>query len=271
MTKTLRVLSLGAGVQSTAIALMMARGQIEPPEVAVFADTQVEPASVYRHLDWLKRQLPFPVTTVSAGNLGDEILATSRGERINNARPPFFVRNPDGSRGMLRRQCTGDYKIDPIRRHVRTLLGVGPGSRVPSDHQVEMIMGISLDEAGRMKIARDRWQTNVYPLVERRLTRWDCLQWMRRHGFPEPPKSACYPCPFRSDREWRRLRDDDPADFARAVAIDHAIRTPGYGRLVGESYVHASLIPLDAVDFSTPADKGKLNLWEDECDGQCGV
>jgi hypothetical protein len=40
-TTLLRVISLGAGVQSTTMALMAARGEIAPmPDCAIFADTQ---------------------------------------------------------------------------------------------------------------------------------------------------------------------------------------------------------------------------------------
>lgn len=268
---TLRILSLGAGVQSTTIALMMAAGEIPACDRAIFADTQSEPAAVYKHLEWLVHQLPFPVDVVTAGNLGAEILATSRGERRSDARPPFYVKNPDGSRGILRRQCTGDYKIDIIRKHVRELMGVEKGRRVPADKHVTQVIGISLDEDGRMKISRDKWQSNEYPLVDRRMTRWDCEQWLRRSGFPLPSKSACVFCPYRRVSEWRKLRDEAPEDFARAVEIDRAIRAPGYGRLVGECYLHDSMKPLEEVDLSTDAENGQPNLWDDECEGMCGV
>ena len=63
-------ISLGAGVQSSAMALMAAHGEITPmPEAAIFADTQHEPEEVYAWLDWLKEQLPFPVHEVSKGDL----------------------------------------------------------------------------------------------------------------------------------------------------------------------------------------------------------
>ena len=267
----LRVLSLGAGLQSSTIALMMAHGTIPPVDRAIFADTQSEPAAVYEHLKWLTPQLPFPVDVVTRGDLGAEILATSRGESRNDARPPFYVKNKDGSRGILRRQCTGDYKIDIIRKRVRELLGVEKGVRVPASKHVTQVIGISLDESGRMKVSRDKWQTNEYPLVDQRLTRWDCEQWLRRNGYPIPSKSACVFCPYRRVHEWRRLRDEAPADFARAVEIDHAIRAPGYGRLVGECYLHDSMLPLDQVDLSTDAENGQPNLWDDECEGMCGV
>ena len=39
----LRILSLGAGVQSTTLALMAAHGEVEAPDCAIFADTGWEP------------------------------------------------------------------------------------------------------------------------------------------------------------------------------------------------------------------------------------
>jgi 3'-phosphoadenosine 5'-phosphosulfate sulfotransferase (PAPS reductase)/FAD synthetase len=68
--KKLVVISLGAGVQSSTMALMAARGQIEPmPDYAIFADTQAEPKHIYSWLDWLETQLPFPLIRVTKGNL----------------------------------------------------------------------------------------------------------------------------------------------------------------------------------------------------------
>lgn len=69
MNEPIHILSLGAGVRSSILALMAAAGEISPmPTVAIFADTQAEPASVYRWLDWLEKQLPFPVVRATAGN-----------------------------------------------------------------------------------------------------------------------------------------------------------------------------------------------------------
>lgn len=73
----IHVISLGAGVQSTTMALMAAHGEIKPmPDVAIFADTQWEPKAVYDHLDWLgsPNVLPFPIKRVTAGNLRQAIM-----------------------------------------------------------------------------------------------------------------------------------------------------------------------------------------------------
>ena len=43
MNKPLQIISLGAGVQSTALMIMAERGEITPkPDFAIFSDTQTE-------------------------------------------------------------------------------------------------------------------------------------------------------------------------------------------------------------------------------------
>ena len=270
----MHVLSLGAGVQSTTIALMAAHGEITPmPTCAIFADTGREPRAVYDHVAWLRSPnvLPFPVHVVSAGDLGAEIRAASRGEQRNDARPPFFIRNPDGTRGILRRQCTGDYKIDPIQKKVRDLLGLLPGQRGPREATVVQWIGISLDEIVRVKQSRVSWIKNRHPLIDLRMRRWDCLLWLKRHDYPQPPKSACTFCPYRSDESWRHMRDTDPAAWADAIETDRAIRSPGYVGQMGEAYMHDSLLPLEQVDLSTARERGQPDLMGNECEGVCGV
>jgi len=268
----LRVLSLGAGVQSTAIALMMAHGEIEPANCAIFADTGCEPAPVYANLQWLitGANLPFPIHVVSAGDMRQELRRAVEGIRGAHGRPPLHIRNADGSSGMIRRQCTGDYKIDPIRRELRRLLGVPRGRRVPSSVTVAQVIGISADEAHRMKPAREQWITCEWPLVDLGVRRRDCLNWLRDHGYPEPPKSACTICPYRSDAEWARLRETDAEGWRDAIEIDRAIRQGMNGLKADGVYLHRSLRPLDQVQL-TAADRGQGDLWGNECSGHCGV
>lgn len=270
MNDPLRVLSLGAGVQSTTLALMAAHGEFEhAPDCAIFADTSSEPESVYRHLDWLESVLPFPVHRVTAGSLKDAIfLAMNGGAARMDARPPFFTK----SGGTLNRQCTHDHKIAPIERKVRELIGLKPRQRGPKTPVVEMWIGISLDEATRMKPARRSYIVNRWPLIEKRMRRSDCLRWCDGHGYPRPSKSACTFCPFHNDAEWREMKKNDPRSFAEAVAIDAAIR-PGLGRLgpIDDWFVHRKCVPLSEVDLSTDEDRGQINMFENECEGMCGV
>ncbi len=267
----LTVLSLGAGVQSTTLALMAARGEIGPmPDCAIFADTGAEPALVYRHLDWLETQLPFPVYRVSAGNLRDEITTAMQGKNRMDARPPFFTNGG----GMLRRQCTQDFKILPIIKKVRELIGLKKGARGPRSAVVEQWIGISCDEAIRMKPSRLSYIRHRWPLIEAGMHRHHCLKWCEDRQYPKPVKSACTFCPYTDNSRWREMKLNDPESFADAVDIDRIIR----GGMVGpkqpigtEWFVHRDRVPLDEVDLSTAEDRGQLNLFLNECEGMCGV
>jgi 3'-phosphoadenosine 5'-phosphosulfate sulfotransferase (PAPS reductase)/FAD synthetase len=125
----MRVLSLGAGVQSSTLLLMACEGE-EQIDAAVFADTGWEPAAVYKHLDWLESQAQaagIPLHRVSEGDIRSDALDASHGRF---ASMPLYQQNADGTRGMARRQCTSEYKLKPIRRQVK-VLGATPGTRGP--------------------------------------------------------------------------------------------------------------------------------------------
>jgi hypothetical protein len=268
---TLHIISLGAGVQSTTMALMAAHGEITPmPDCAIFADTQSEPSYVYEHLCWLMSGvLPFPVHIVTKGNLGEDIGTTNKNRRFLKSLIPAYVRSNGNPGGMLIRECTRDYKIHPIIKKVRELAGLKWRQRAPKYPIVEQWIGISVDEAVRMKPSGNAWITHRWPLIEKRMRRQDCLQWLERHGYPKPRKSACTFCPYRSDAEWREL---PAADFASAVAVDQRLRGVNKNfRTKGEIYLHGSCVPLTEVDLSTPEDCGQLDLFNNECEGMCGV
>lgn len=256
------------------MALMAAAGEITPmPKCAVFADTQAEPQSVYKWLDWLERELPFPVHRVSAGDLREATLR--RRVSRNNGRVylknfiPSFGVNPDGSFGMMPRKCTYDFKVLPLTQAARRIGKVRRGEKQIKVHQW---IGISSDEALRMKPSRAPFILNVYPLVDRRISRRHCLDWMSRRGFPVPPKSACVFCPYHSDATWRQLKQSAPGDFAKAVKFERELQETAKARNVKQvEYLHSSRIPLDQVDFSTEEERGQLNMFNNECEGMCGV
>lgn len=272
----LNVVNLGAGVQSTTMVLMAAAGELTPmPDCAIFADTGSEPVAVYKHLEWLRSGvLPFPVNVIGDLDLGEEILKATRGEskRGSHARPPFFVKNPDGSRGVLKRQCTGKFKIAPIEKEIRRMLGLKYRQHWPKQHVVTQWIGISRDEATRMT-SNPRPAIHLrYPLIERHMSRSACLHWLSERGYQRPPKSACTFCPYRSDDFWLHLRETDQAGWAQAIAIDEAIRNGMNGAgISGALYLHDSLKPLAEVDLVAPRERPQGNLFENECKGGCGV
>ena len=271
-----RSLSLGAGVQSTVLALMAERGEYDlpKPDVAVFADTGWEPPAVYEHLDWLQEQLSFEVVRVSAGNIKDNILEGTSPDGNNYLGIPAFVVNADGSSTVAARQCTTKYKVRPINRYLRDRLGFTPGRRAPKHVQVEIWMGISADEVLRQKESRDEWATNRYPLIELGFSRAQLLKWFNKH-YPDRylPRSSCIGCPYRTDGEWKWLQFNDPDAFEEAVFVDRALRyVPVVRNAItrkGSAFLHRSRIPLSEVDFDEATDYD--SYMAEECEGLCGI
>ncbi len=283
---TNHVLNLGAGVQSTWVYLAYMRGEIDPAiDVAIFADTGEEPAAVYHHLNWLQSLGGPRIVVRSIGSrLGDDLLHGQNSTKQRFASIPAYTAANEGEQsGIIRRQCTHEYKIRVIERYIRReLLGLKPGQRIPKDVHVKQAFGISVDEKSRASRIYERWVMGesrfepLFPLLDKRMTRADCLTWLRSHVPHEVPRSACVFCPFKSNAEWKRLRDTDPDGWARAVQIDEALRAPGnvVNRGLNQKlYVHRECTPLRIVDLDGK-DRRQLMLdptWEDECVGMCGV
>lgn len=246
---TIRALSLGAGVQSTTLALLAIEGALPKPDVAIFADTGWEPAAVYRQVDRIAEALT---------SAGIEFIRVANGDLRHDAiNPdhryasiPYFVRNPDGSDGMGRRQCTSEYKLTPINRKVRELLGAAPPAyrRVKRGQVCEQWIGFSVDEIGRVS-DKDQllYIQKRYPLLELGMSRKDCRHWLTARGWGDTAKSACIGCPFHGNRQWRDLRDNHPDEWADAVAFDESIRKGGARGLPlnGEAFLHRSRLPLN--------------------------
>lgn len=262
----IRVLSLGAGIQSTTLALMAAHGEIGPmPDVAIFADTGDEPAAVMDHLRFLRGDnvLPFPIDVVTAGRrLSDDLAGGVKAGPGRFAPIPFFT----SGGGMGRRQCTREFKIEPINKRIRALLGYRPRQRIPVG-AAEVWIGISTDEVVRAGASFDRWTVNRYPLLEQRMSRSDCEIWLERHGYPVPPKSACVFCPYRTNAQWRDLRERDPEAFEEACRIDDLIRTSE--RWDEKLFIHKTLMPLRSADIRSDEERGQGFLFE--CEGGCGL
>lgn len=302
----LKVLSLGAGVQSTTVLLMSCHGELPRLDAAVFADTGWEPAEVYKHLAWLEVEAKWfgiPVHRTSAmkrltpANIREDAIefvrlgSTAYPAGIPRPMIPYFLRKPDGSIGAASKQCTQEYKIDAVERFIRrNLLGLKPGQRAP-EAAVEHWLGISADEPERQRKSRDHWRTFRYPLItdivspasyttslyERGYDRMDCHSWMDRKGYPRSPKSSCIGCPYHSDSLWLYLKTNHPSDWADAVAFDKEIRiahADGYGRgkLDGVPYLHRSCVPLDEVILKpSDSDADMYCGAGEEAAASCGV
>ena len=284
----MRLLSLGLGTQSSALALMSAAGDLPKLDGIIFADTQGELPESYAYLDYLRSVVEpagIPLHVVSAGNLEQDLLIDHAISR--NPTPPAHVVNGDGSNGRIGQyRCSYDYKRRIIERRVKELCG---GRGAWKKATVEQWIGFSLDEMSRMRqtaecrcghksvvmkmgkpervhspaCARcdckrfDPWQTNRWPLVELRMARHDTIRWFAANGHPTPPRSACWFCPNQRNVRWSQLRHRGDDLFERACVIDDTIRSGGGFNKRGKDafrgtlYLHSSRVPLREADLRT--------------------
>ena len=286
-------ISLGAGVQSTVMTLMADKGELSPrPEAAIFADTGWEPKQVYEHLDWLETECSIPIIRLTDRNLYNDLLTFGGDGRADWRRgaagyaytdiPAHEISTKPGHEGkavMGQRQCTKNYKIEPIRREVRRLLGYGPKSRIPAGTANQWI-GISTDEWMRMKPSGVKYIENIWPLIDAGMSRADCVRWFSAN-YPGQPlaKSSCIGCPYHSDRQWLDLAKADPDGMERTIALDEWLRDPArtVGRIAPPTeYLHKSRTPLrDALERLQRQEARSPKLIPDddgignECTGYC--
>ncbi len=275
------VLNLGAGVQSTALFLLAREPDTKFRfDLAIFADTGEEPAAVYTHLEYLRSLATPEIWVRSTGRLGDDLIhgRNSTGQRFVSI--PAFTKSAEGKVGMVRRQCTAEYKIEVVNRAIRReLLGLKPRQRVPKDTIIYQYFGISTDEAARAERAKKRFAAvrhtvPVYPLIDMGWSRTDCVNYLRDRLPHAVPKSSCVFCPFRTNQSWAHLKRTDPEGWARAVEIDAALRdkssvaTRGFRQ---ELFVHRTCVPLPVIDFDALAPSTIDPMAVGECQGMCGL
>jgi len=272
--KKLRVLSLGAGVQSTTIALMIEKGELPMVDGAVFSDTGGEPKDVYDHLAWLEKQLSYPVYKVQWRNLKQDILDAADGKLKKFTVPFYTLDKRTNKRGSLIRQCTRDYKVRPVTNKVREMMGYQRYQHVDKTKwKVEMLIGISNDEMQRIKKNILKYAENVYPLIEKGMSRNDCLAWMKKNNYPEPPRSACTFCPYHSNKEWHNLKQNQK-EWDEVIKMDRLIRNTDENKksqiINNEMFLHYSCKPLDEINFDDKLCEQFAFDFADECEGMCG-
>ena len=214
-----------------------------------------------------------PITQGQTVTVSYDNLFTNHSGSRNYVDIPVYLKGRDGQGdGIGRRQCTTNYKIRPIRRRIREMLGLRPRQRVPAGTSVELWLGISTDEAIRIKDSRDRWMTNRYPLIEAGMSRSDCADWWAARYDRSLERSACVACPFQSRQRWVEAKRRWPELFAEAVEIDANLRE---GLALDKTpYLHMLRMPLAeavALDEAVLGAGGQADGFGNECEGHCGV
>ena len=291
------VASVGAGVQSFTMFLMGCLGELPGLDCGIFANTGWERKKTYEAVEFLRKfgeKHGIPLYTVQYSNIRDDMV----NRKTKGRRPgmPFFIRNAKGEPGQLNRQCTLDYKIRPIRKRIDELFH--PRKKSP----VAQWIGISLDEATRMRSSDIHRIYHRYPLVEKRMTRADCYEWLKKHEFPIPVKSSCIGCPYHNDQTWASLEEEeqeDVFDFDDSTRNRPLVSSMGIskrehknrpdpnslmlfavpepedykqqaGILDNRQFLHRSLIPLrDKPFLKTSKDQLEFDSEMEECTGGC--
>ena len=276
----MKIISLGVGVQTAGLYYMSSMGFIERCDYAIFADTGGEKTRTIEYynllLDWMKKNNGIPLYKASYKNLEKDLLNQSNLSGNRFASIPAFTMN-DGKKGMLRRQCTNEYKIAQVNKKIREILELKGRSRLP---KIEIYQGITVDEATRMHIPEEKWKINVYPFCgyktypdgkceridSKVMSRNDVINWLNENNFPIPEKSSCVFCPFQSDQNWIRLKNTVPEDFERACEVDRQIRDSSMKGIKSKIFLHDTLKPLSDVNFN----ENQGTIWGNCTDG-CDV
>lgn len=271
-----QIVSYGGGTQSTAMILMALNGEfgLERPDFGVYADTGCEPQFINDYVDYfidlVKNRYDFTIyKTMHKEGLEKHLLSVPTQPRKGNfytcSVPPFYTLDEDGTTGMLMRQCTSNYKTDPITKFINSKTDRGELYRV--------WIGMSFDERERMRISTQKRRTNYYPLVDNHVHRQASIDYIKSHGLRSPMRSSCYFCPFHSNQYWEWMKKYHPSEFSRAIKFEEIVQANAkqQGAIKSIPFLHRSCKPIDQVQFSDP---DQLNLFPhliDECAGECGI
>ena len=244
-------MSMGAGVQTTAMLIKFweryKNGYI------IFADTGDENVETYWYIEnYLK---PF---------------CKEKGLRWKTVthKSGFSLMQWCMKRKILpiraRRWCTADFKVKPINKFIRSL---GATKKKP----IYTDIGISLDEVHRANftVQKPLYVRQLYPLLDNKISRIDCYNIIKEHGWPVPPKSGCDFCMFTKVSKIRKLRKDHPERFKKIVEMEQNDRYYPNKPLIGKK-------PLDQLGDDQPLDDFMDDDYDEEeqqtCDsGHCFV
>lgn len=268
---TIRSVSYGGGVQSTALLVLAAQRRINFPLflMANVGDDSEHPAT----LEYVRG-----VAGPYAAEHGIELVVLNATRRDGSTKTLHAKLTAPGSRSSsipyrshkdgppMSRSCTAEFKMAVIRKELRRR-----GARVETPAVVGI--GISLDEIHRANRKSQDHETIVYPLIGigedtgLKMRRGDCAQTIRDAGLPVPPKSSCYFCPFHSLDTWADMRRDEPELFDRAADLESHLDTRSRSNGTGPVYLTRLGIPLrDAIDTGQEL----LPLGDDGCEsGWC--
>jgi hypothetical protein len=272
----LNVISWGGGTQSTALLLMALKGEIEDydgkpldPDYIIFADTGDESEMVYSQvfkvIDYVEKNYGKKIIVTKKNKIkktDDEIIAMIKSGEITTSfsTTPYadlyqeqllFYRNEikrativpywviDNRTGEITklpgRQCTIDYKIDQVMRELRNQIGIQRFS--VKSYKVHTYLGFTVDEIGRVKPSPLKFVDNRFPLVDKGLSKIDCINYVEKELGFRPRSTACNMCfAMTFDRVYDIYQNDEKS-WKRLLDLDDAMEHYDHSKIRGYVYM----------------------------------
>lgn len=290
------VLSFGGGTQSSYLLEEHFKGNIHY-DFIVMSDTGAEPDFIHKQVAWWKQRqkeygntTPFIMTHHSKMKYGlEEMLFRYIQTDYQRFQMPVYFNNVDEETGEItqggigKRQCTVDFKIQPVKQTVRKEImkkhGLKPRQRMPKQIGFIIDIGFSYDEIRRIsryESPQYKYMYLAYPLVEMGVTTQDSITYLKNNQLPEK-RSRCYFCPFNCDQrdsgmDWKEIIEDEPLSFLKACYFDQELRKAqqtGRKALKSIPYFHYTRKPLGEVyqedyEWIYPFYEKQLNEWIQE-------
>jgi len=220
----LDVLSMGGGVQSTAILVLVAQNKLPKPDLVVFCDTGSELPQTLTHIK--DRLIPLAESLDIPFNI---VRYTNK----KGASEPLYKHYMDRSLipAPISGQCTRLFKIIPFKRHIRSIVG-----RKNKKILARAWLGITTDESHRANTSGVGWYENHFPLLDLELSRDNCINILEEYGWGDTVKSGCFHCHYQSAKQWQALKRKHPDLFKISLDMEKKALERGFkGGLWGGS------------------------------------
>lgn len=248
----LTVINYSGGVQSSTILHLILQGDIPRPKhlLVLNADPGMENSGTYEYLEYMRdlcKLQNIEIHTVPGPNLYNDILALKDGKLTRLDNPSYFVKKPNGKVGRLRQCCTKAYKIIPmnqfLRNYIKDKYGISKYAVLPKQ-SVHKWVGFAFDEIDRISESQQKYVRFVYPLVELRMKKDDCISYLNSKGLPIPPRSVCNGCFANQLDYYKNMYENRPDDWQQAVNVDEAVRDWNNIGVKNPVYVSNTVTPL---------------------------
>ena len=231
----MKVLSCGAGMQSTALALMSCENKMkgmihkEVPiyDAVVFCDLGLEPYWVKDQVEFIKNACEKAgiLFKIIDSNLYKDYMDKFGEGHVSSV--PFWSVDENGKKAKMRRHCTIDYKILLVEKFLRyNLLGYKKYQRLKPEDVLahEMHIGFSAEESRRIsRLNPSNLYIKKYPLVEMGWERADSYKYILEVWGLDTKASACSFCPFHMNYFFKHLKENAADEYKKIVAFDRLI------------------------------------------------